>query len=235
MVEVGAGQGALTQALAARAGRVIAVELDEELCQRLHRRFAERPNVFVACTDVLAVTPADLLSLAGATPPYIVVGNLPYNIGTPVVRHFLEDSTPPRRLVAMLQKEVAESMAARPGDMSLLTVRVQLYGIPRVAFRVPPRAFNPPPKVTSAVVVIERRERLAVDVEDVDEFLAVVQAGFSAPRKQVHNALAHALNLGPADITAMLAEAGIEPTARAQTLSLEQWAALYRAYRHRKR
>jgi 16S rRNA (adenine1518-N6/adenine1519-N6)-dimethyltransferase len=234
VIEVGAGLGGLTAELAARAGRVVAIELDEALARYLRRRFA-RTNVVVVQGDALTVRPAEALSHAGASGPYVVVGNLPYHIAQPLLRHFLEGQPPPRRLVVMVQAEVAESIVASPGEMSLLSVSVQLYGEPRLLFRVPPSAFYPPPKVRSAVVRIEVAPQPRAAVDDTEAFFRVVRAGFGTRRKQLRNALAHGLHIDPATAAELLAATDIEPTLRPQALPLEGWAALARAWVERGR
>jgi 16S rRNA (adenine1518-N6/adenine1519-N6)-dimethyltransferase len=236
IVEIGAGLGVLTRELAARARAVVAVEVDEKLCLRLRQKLRPYPNATVVCADVLSLSPARLLEEAGlpaqeagARRPYAVVANLPYYIAAPVLRHFLEGDLPPRRLVVMLQKEVAESIAAGPGRMSLLGVAVQFYGRPHLLFGVPPQAFYPPPKVHSAVLRIDVAESPRVEVPDASAFFEVVRAGFSAPRKQLRNSLAQGLGLPPAEAEVLLSTAGIEPRRRPQELSIEEWAALCRA------
>jgi len=207
---------------------VAAVEVDQGLCAYLRRRFAGQARVAVICKDVLSLSPSGLLAEAGVSPPYLVVANLPYYIAVPVLRHFLEAAAPPQRLVIMVQKEVAESIVAGPGHMSLLGVSVQLYGEPRLLFTVPPSAFYPPPKVTSAVVRVDVAPEPRARVDDVARFFQVVRAGFSAPRKQLRNALALGLGLDTVAASSLLGIAGIDPRLRAQALSLEQWAALAR-------
>lgn len=230
VIEVGAGLGGLTVELAQRARRVLAIELDAALADYLRRRFAGT-NVFVLQGDALAVTPTEALARAGtAGGPYLVVGNLPYSIAQPLLRHFLEAQPPPRRLVVMVQAEVAESIVAGPGELSLLGVSVQLYGEPRLLFRVPPSAFYPPPKVRSAVVRIDVPGRPRAPVEDREAFFRVVRAGFGTKRKQLRNALAHGLRIDPATAAGLLAAAEIDPALRPQDLSLESWAALTRAW-----
>jgi 16S rRNA (adenine1518-N6/adenine1519-N6)-dimethyltransferase len=236
IVEIGAGLGALTRELSTRARAVVAVEVDEKLCLYLRQNLQPYPNVAVVCADVLGMSPARLLeqagapvSRAGARGPYAVVANLPYYIAAPVLRHFLEGDLPPTHLVVMLQREVAESIAAGPGRMSLLGVAVQFYGRPRLLFGVPPRAFFPPPKVHSAVLRIDVSEGQRADVPSPSAFFEVVRAGFSAPRKQLRNSLAQGLGLPPIEAEALLAAAGIDPHRRPAELSIEQWAALCRA------
>ena len=231
VIEVGAGKGVLTQALASAAGRVIAVEIDEGLCAHLRRRLETHPNVEPICGDILSLPPDELLAHAQASPPYVVVANLPYYIASAVLRHFLESSRPPSKMIVMVQAEVAQSIAAPPGRMSLLSVGVQFYAQARVLFYVPPRAFQPPPKVRSAVIRLDVRPEPAVAVDDRQAFFQLVQAGFAAPRKQLRNALALGLSIEPSAAQRLLDAADIDPTRRAQTLSLDEWGCLYRAWR----
>jgi 16S rRNA (adenine1518-N6/adenine1519-N6)-dimethyltransferase len=222
VVEIGAGPGDLTAELASQAGRVIAVEIDASLCARLRERFAAAPNVTVVHQDALDVDPRQLTGGAA----YVVVGNLPYNAGTAIVRHLLESPLPPGRMVVMLQKEVALSMLAPEGEMGLLAVSVQVYATGRRMFDVPAGAFYPPPKVASSVVRLDLRDRPLVAPDRRDAFFRIVRAGFSAPRKQVRNALANGLNLEAAGCKAALRRAGINSSARPGTLKLEEWRRL---------
>jgi 16S rRNA (adenine1518-N6/adenine1519-N6)-dimethyltransferase len=231
VVEVGAGTGMLTERLALRAKRLVAVEVDPALVSRLQERFEGRENVSVVEADALAATPEEVLSAGGGRAPYAVVGNLPYNVGTAIVRRFLEARLKPRWMVVMLQAEVGQSVAAKPGDMSYLSVQVQMYAEARVLFYVPPRAFKPVPKVRSAVVRLDVAEGPAVEVDDREAFLALVRAGFAAPRKQMRNSLAVGLRVKGAEADAMLAEAGLEGSRRPAEMSLLDWKALYYAYR----
>jgi 16S rRNA (adenine1518-N6/adenine1519-N6)-dimethyltransferase len=230
VIEVGAGKGVLTRALAA-AAKVIAVEIDEGLCAHLRRRLAAYPNIEPVCGDILSLPPEELLARAQASPPYVVVANLPYYIASAVLRHFLESAQPPARMIVMVQAEVGQSIAAPPGRMSLLSVSVQFYAQARVLFYVPPRAFHPPPKVRSAVIRLDVRPEPAVAVDDRQAFFRLVQAGFAAPRKQLRNALALGLSFEPSDAQRLLDAANIDPTRRAQTLTLDEWGRLYRAWR----
>jgi 16S rRNA (adenine1518-N6/adenine1519-N6)-dimethyltransferase len=231
VIEAGAGKGVLTQALAVAAGKVIAVEIDEALCAHLRRRLEAFPNVEPVCGDILTLSPDELLARAQVSPPYVVVANLPYYIASAVLRHFLESARPPARMIVMVQAEVAQSIAAAPGRMSLLSVGVQFYAQARVLFYVPPRAFHPPPKVRSAVIRLDVRPEPAVAVDDRQAFFRLVQAGFAAPRKQLRNALALGLSIDPAAARSLLDTANIDPSRRAQTLSLDEWGCLYRAWR----
>jgi len=231
VVEVGAGTGLLTRRLAELAAKVIAVEVDAALAARLREKFVGAPNVTVVEADVMALAPEEILTWGGSGLPYVVVGNLPYYIGTPIVRRFLEAAVKPRRMVVMLQSEVAESMCAKPGRMSYLSVQMQLHAETRVLFQVPPRAFRPPPKVRSAVVRLDVRDGPAVEVDDPAAFLEFARAGFAAPRKQLRNSLAVGLGWKGSSVGELLEASGLEGTRRPATLSLGEWRDMYYAYR----
>ena len=223
VVEVGPGRGSLTSVLAARAGKVVAVELDEALAEALR---ANAPaNVRVVPGDARAVRPEELL---GGCRSYKLLGNLPYYAAMPILRAFLESDCRPAKAAVLVQLEVAQRICATAGHLSLAALGVQLFGLPKITRRVPPGAFNPPPKVTSAVVAIDVFDRPAEGVEDVAGFFEVARAGFSAPRKQLRNALAGGLGVQPADAERLLSEAGIEPSRRAETLLIAEWARLAR-------
>ncbi len=229
MIEIGAGTGALTAELAERAGRVVAIELDERLCAHLAQRF-RGTNVSVVQGDALEFDLAPTLEATDESGRYILAGNLPYYIAQPLLRRFLEAKPPPQRMIVMLQAEVAKSVAAQPGEMSLLSVSVQLYGEPRILFHVPPSAFHPPPKVRSAVVRIDVPGTLRAPVTDIGAFFQVVRAGFSSRRKQLRNSLANGLRVDPATAASLLADARTDPTLRPQMLPLAAWADLTDAW-----
>jgi 16S rRNA (adenine1518-N6/adenine1519-N6)-dimethyltransferase len=231
VIEVGAGLGALTHPLAQAAGRVIAVELDRGLIPALSQRLAHEPEVTVVQGDILQFSTVDLLARADLPPhtPYVVVGNLPYSITSAILRHFLEMDPRPQRLVVTVQREVAGRITARPGKMSLLSVSVQLYGRPQIALRLKPGAFYPPPEVFSAVVRVDCYDDLPLPIEDPGRFFRIVRAGFAQRRKQLHNSLTAELALPGGQVRDILQRVGIDPRRRAQTLSLEEWGALYQA------
>ncbi len=161
----------------------------------------------------------------------VELDELPYFIGTAIVRQFLEATMRPRRLVVTLQAEVAESMTAPPGRMSYLGVEVQTLAMAKVLFRLAPRAFNPPPKVRSAVVRLDLLEPAEVEVDDRDAFLSLVRAGFAAPRKRLRNSLAVGLRITATEAAAILAEAQVDGDQRPANLSLGNWREVYFAYR----
>ncbi len=229
VIEIGAGLGDLTAQLAERSKRVIAIELDDTLAARLRTRFIDS-NVFVLHADALEIDPSRALTLANAEAPYVVTGNLPYNIAQPLLRRYLEALPKPEQIVVMVQAEVAESIVAPPGKLSLLGLSVQLYGEPELLFRVPASAFYPPPKVQSAVVRIAVAPALRAQVDDVIAFFEIARAAFGTRRKQIRNSLANGLRIDTAEAGAILSRAGVQHTKRAQELSLEEWAALAKAW-----
>jgi 16S rRNA (adenine1518-N6/adenine1519-N6)-dimethyltransferase len=235
VLEIGPGLGTLTQALAEHAQRVVAVELDRQLAALLHDRLEAFPNVRVVVGDILALPVSELLATDKAGRPteyaYKVVANIPYNITSAVLRHLLEARTRPKLIVLMVQKEVAQRITAKPGDMSLLSVSVQFYGRPRLIHRVPARAFYPAPKVDSAIIRIDPHPQLPLEPEEVEPFFTVVRAGFAQRRKQLRNSLLHGLGLSAECIAGALAQAAVDGERRAQTLDIAEWVALYRALR----
>jgi len=224
IVEIGPGLGVLTRELAQKAGRVIAIELDNKLAAALKQTLASFDNVTIINEDVLKIEPQNLAT------DYKLVANLPYYITSPVLRHFLEASAKPKVMIVMVQKEVAEAIVAKPGKMSLLSVSVQFYGEPRIISDVPAQCFYPAPKVDSAILRIDPspQPRVAVDEES---FFEVVRAGFTAPRKQLANSLAQGLEVSKAEVLSLLERAGIAPQRRAETLSLEEWARLRQVFK----
>ena len=230
VIEVGPGTGLLTERLVGLGDSLAAVELDSRLASRLVGQYAGRPEVAVIKADVLSVSVPDLLDLGGVQPPYVVLGNLPFYVATAIIRHFLGATPPPRRMMVTLQAEVAEAMCALPGAMRLLSVQVQMLARTRLLFSIPAEAFSPSPKVDGAVVSLEVRQELAADVDDLDGFLSFVEGGFSAPRKQLRNSLALGFGIAGTEAEGLLAAARIKPDRRPQTLSLKEWADLYRVY-----
>ena len=225
VLEVGPGLGVLTRELVKVSRRVVAVELDRDLARLL--------PALVPAPDRLEVVQADILEfdVSSAFPGrYKVVANLPYHISSPVLRKLLTARNRPTLMVVMVQREVAERMVAGPGNTSLLSIMVQLYSRVSIVRHVSPAQFYPPPKVESTVVKLEVYDRPPVDVDDPEALLRLVSAGFSRRRKQIHNALSDSMWFPPGGVFQVLEAAGIDPTRRAQTLSLEEWARLYRAY-----
>jgi 16S rRNA (adenine1518-N6/adenine1519-N6)-dimethyltransferase len=193
----------------------------------LREKFADSNNVEIIEADILKCDPQTLVP---DKRDYKVVGALPYNIASAVLRRFLEAGHKPAMIVAVIQKEVAQSIAAKPGDMSLLSVGVQLYGKPSIVKNISPRSFYPQPKVDSAIVRIDVYRDPPVKVDDEAAFFAIVRGGFSTPRKQLRNSLSHGLRITSNEADIALGRAGIDTKRRAETLSIGEWAALYRAF-----
>ncbi|MFO7172851.1 MAG: 16S rRNA (adenine(1518)-N(6)/adenine(1519)-N(6))-dimethyltransferase RsmA [Bacillota bacterium] len=231
ILEIGPGPGILTAALAEAAPRVLAVEIDRGMVALLRETLGHLPNVEVIHGDALKV---DLRSLlAERLQPgqkARVAANLPYYITSPLLFRLLEEDLPLDRIVVMVQREVALRMVAAPGsrEYGALSVAVQYHTVPRVVARVSRGAFWPPPEVDSAVVALEVREQPAVSVPR-RLFFAVVRAAFQQRRKTLANALAGGLGLERAWVEERVAAAGIDPSRRGETLSLEEFAAVARA------
>jgi 16S rRNA (adenine1518-N6/adenine1519-N6)-dimethyltransferase len=231
VLEIGPGVGTLTRRLAAQAGQVVAVELDDRLIELLRADFAGQPHVHIVHNDILAIDPPTLL--AASLPHafvieagYKVVANLPYYITSLALRHILEATPPPSLAVVMVQKEVAERICAKPGDLSLLAISVQFYANPRIVQRVPAGAFYPAPKVDSAVLRLDVLPKPAVATVAPQAFFSIVRAGFGQKRKQLANSLSAGLRLSKTVVQDALISAGIDPKRRAETLTLAEWGTL---------
>jgi 16S rRNA (adenine1518-N6/adenine1519-N6)-dimethyltransferase len=228
VLEIGPGLGLLTGGLLASGTAVTAVELDRGLAAFLRERFEpaiEGGGLRLVEGDALDQDLVHLLE-----PPYDVVANLPYHITSPILHALLGEAPRPRRLVLMVQREVAERIAAPPGKMSYLSVFVQYHARVRVALRVPPAAFEPEPAVDSAVIVVEpfdADDRLGP--EDEEALWRLVQAGFRERRKMLHNVLARQLPVDAGRVAAALRASGIDSDRRPQTLAVGEWLALLEA------
>ena len=227
VLEVGPGVGTLTQGLAESKARVVAVELDTRLLPVLATTLNGYDNVRVVHGDILKV---NIMEEVGA-PSFKVCANLPYYITTPIIFALLEKRLPMERLVAMVQKEVAERMAAQPGgkEYGALSVAIQYYTEPKIAFIVPPTSFIPAPAVDSAVIVCKRREKPPVEVCDEGLFFRVVKAAFSLRRKMLSNSLKN-MGIKSEQVAKWLELAGVDGKRRAETLSLEDFAKLTNSF-----
>jgi 16S rRNA (adenine1518-N6/adenine1519-N6)-dimethyltransferase len=225
ILEIGPGLGILTGGLLEGGAAVTAVELDAGLAAYLRDRFGE-----ALADGRLALVEGDALDQELSTlvvPPYEVVANLPYHITSPILHRLLDASPRPARLVLMVQAEVADRIAAAPGAMSYLSVFVQYHAEVRVALRVPAEAFEPAPKVASAVIVLEPRPTTPLtDAPAEDALWRLVQAGFRERRKMLHNVLVGQLRFDQPTIDAALATIGVAGDRRPQTLSVEDWLGL---------
>lgn len=223
VLEIGPGLGTLTERLAATARHVVAVEYDEQLARDLPKRLV---------ADNLSVVQEDILrfDLSRLEPGYKVVANIPYYLTSNLIRTLSEAKNPPVLAVLLVQKEVAERVAARPGAMSLLSVTAQMYWEVTVGRVVPAELFTPPPKIDSQILILHRRSKPLFPLDDYQPLFRIVRAGFSQRRKTLLNALSAGLQRERADVAVTLTSAGITPSTRAQSLSLEQWYTLYQAF-----
>ena len=225
VLEVGAGAGTLTIALAPRCRRVVAVELDPRLVPILRDVLAGHSNVELVEADILRFDVAQTFPQGGE----VVAGNIPYNLTGALIRKLLDEAPRPRRLSLVVQKEVAERWAATT-TASLSTLAVQVFAEPRIVFTIPAEAFEPIPAVDSALVTLEVRDRPAVEVGDMHRFFRFAEAVFQFRRKQLGNAVGLVTKASSSETGSRLAALGIDPARRPQTLTLAEWEAVYRAF-----
>lgn len=239
ILEIGPGVGTLTQALAERAKKVIAVEKDRKMVEILRETLKDFQNVDIVEGDILKLALVrPLQSCSGRTSAsYKLVANLPYYITAPVIRKFLEAENPPKEMILMVQKEVAQRICARPPKMNLLAVSVQFYARPKIISPVSKNSFWPQPKVDSAIIKItpgvkhpmlsDRRETTS-DVKH--RFFKIVRAGFRHPRKQLANNLSTELKIEKEKVKQWLQKNNIQPQQRAETLTVENWLQLTKTF-----
>jgi len=223
VLEIGAGTGQLTDALLEAGYEVVALEVEERLIPHLRKRFRGNPQLKLVLGDARDI---DLAAILPPNRPFAVVGNLPYFAANPIIRHFLEGEPRPTEMVVMVQREVARELAAAPGDASLLTLAVQVYAEGELLFDVAPEAFDPPPNVWSSVVRLTLRDEPLVPDELNAAFFELASKTFRNPRKQIHNALARGVWLPEGGADEALAEAGIDPMRRPETLTIPEWLRL---------
>ncbi len=223
VVEIGPGLGVLTRRLLAAGASVLAVEIDVRLAEYLRRELYGVEGFELIEADALTLHPREMFP----GEPFKVVANIPYHITSPLLHAFLEGDRPPELVVLLVQLEVAERVAAPPGQMSYLSVFVQNVASAEVVARVPAAAFEPAPEVDSAVLRLRRRSEPFVPVGDQREaFYRIVQAGFRQRRKQIHNGLGRELPFERDVVASALAGCGVDPERRPQTLTLDEWACL---------
>jgi 16S rRNA (adenine1518-N6/adenine1519-N6)-dimethyltransferase len=229
VLEIGPGLGFLTEALLASGANVVAVEIDSDLIPRLQHKFAAQiraGHLTLVHGDALTV---DLESLMPAKGSWRVIANIPYHVTSPLLHRLLLLALPPARIVLLVQLEVAERVAAAPGDWSYLTAFVQARTAASIVARVPREAFEPVPGVDSAILLLDYRtgdDAFSLDPSDEERLWRLVQAGFRERRKKLRNALPRALPILESDIVAALARAQLSPDQRAQTLSVKDWTTL---------
>lgn len=224
VLEIGPGLGGLTRELLKRSGKVISVELDEELADKLKLEIRD---------DNLEVIKGNILKFDLTQLPvdYKVVANIPYYLTSNLIRILSESINSPVLMVLLVQKEVAQRIAAEPGEMSLLSVTTQLYYIPKPGPIVAAELFDPAPKVDSQVIILKRRKKPLFNNLDTKKYFQLVKAGFSSRRKKLRSSLSAGLQINKQQADSLLEKANIKGDLRAQNLSLEDWHKLYQAYK----
>ena len=222
VLEIGPGLGSLTRYLAVSAKEVTAVELDPDMLPPLRAVLTPYQNVRVVHGDILKTAVSELIHKAD----YLVVANIPYYITSAVIRHLLESDPKPRRIVLTIQKEVAERICAKPGDLSLLALSVQVYGKPGIAAIIPADSFHPAPKVDSAFLRIDIYDQPLIPTDLLKTFFKLIKAGFAQKRKTLRNSLSAGLHIKTTETEALLTSVGIDFMRRAETLSIDEWKAL---------
>lgn len=235
ILEIGSGIGTLTQELAKRAKKVIAIEKDKKMVEILKEILKDFKNVKIVEEDILKIENGSITKwLNGLN--YKIISNLPYYIASPVIRKFLETKTPPQKMILMVQKEVAQRILAHPPKMNLLAISVQFYAKPKIVSYVSKRAFWPSPKVDSALIKLSEikpksyQHKSAQISTDQRLFFKIVKAGFSHPRKQLVNNLVFELKLEKEKVKSWLLKNKILPNSRAENLSLKNWISLTKTF-----
>jgi len=226
VLEIGPGIGNLTLRLGERTQKVIAIEKDKKMCEILKKMLESQniKNIKVINQDALKLDFSQYTQK-----PYKLVANLPYYITSPVIRKFLELKKPPKSMILMVQKEVAQRICAKPPKLSVLAVSVQFYAKPKIISYISKKSFWPQPKVDSAIIKIIPF-KVGRSQKYTEKFFKIVKAGFSHPRKQLINNLSKGLSLEKQRIEKWLLKNKIQPTQRAETLSVEYWQKLTKTY-----
>jgi 16S rRNA (adenine1518-N6/adenine1519-N6)-dimethyltransferase len=231
ILEIGPGIGTLTQEIAKKAGKVIAIEKDPKMVEILKKTLKNFNNIEIIQDDILKMQNTNL-KMQNDNVKFKIVANLPYYIVSPVIRKFLElTRTKPILMVLMVQKEVAQRICARPPDMSILAISVQFYAKPKIISYVSKKSFWPQPKVDSAIIIIKRKAKSEKRKINKDLFFQIVKSGFSQPRKQLINNLTKRLKIDKIKIREWLLKSKIQPSQRAETLSIEDWVNLTKNYK----
>lgn len=222
VLEIGPGLGTLTSELLRRAGNVVAVEFDSELARKLPGQFPGK-NLSVINEDILTY---DIKSLGNS---YKVVANVPYYITSKIIDTLMSAENRPETTVVLVQKEVAERIAAGPGDMSLLALSAQIYCRAELGIEVPREYFTPPPEVDSQVVILKNRTEPLVGAADLKQFWRLARAGFASRRKKLHSSLSAGLSISKDEAKELLMRAEVDSNLRAQDLAVTDWLRLVRA------
>lgn len=222
VLEIGPGQGSLTELLVALAGEVLALEFDEDLIESLNDKFKNQRS------SNLKVVHGDIRQFDFSKLPqnYKIVANIPYYLTSNLIRSISQAENLPKVTVLLVQKEVAERICAGVGQMSILSVVAQFYFECNLGIIVPAEQFTPPPKVDSRVVVLKRRSNKMFDVAD-EKFFQIIKAGFLERRKKLRSSLSRGLSISKEEVENWCKRAKVDPDKRAQALSLEDWYSLY--------
>ncbi|MBI4213360.1 MAG: ribosomal RNA small subunit methyltransferase A [Chloroflexi bacterium] len=224
VLEIGPGLGILTRELVRQAGSVVCIELDPELAAALPGSLGAPANLRVVPGDATRVDVSDLVR-----EPYLLVASLPYHVASQILFRFAFEAPRPLRMVVMLQEEVARRIVPTGGSMTFLSAALGGVAEARIVRRVPAGAFFPVPKVQSAIVRLDVRDRPAVDVDSPPRFVSFLRQGFTQPRRQLHNSLGQGLEREPGEARALLESVGVNPSQRPSELSLDEWSRIYRA------
>jgi len=225
VLEIGPGTGVLTQEITKTAKKIIAVEKDPRMCEALKENLKEFKNIEIIQGDVLNLVKHKFVLNQVKHIPYKIVANLPFYITAPVIRKFLEIKNPPKEIILIIQKEVAQRICAKPPKMSVLAVSVQFYANVKLISYISKKSFRPKPKVDSAIIKITPCAKPSL-AQNKDKFFRIVKAGFAHPRKQLANNLSKMLKLDKKKLSSLLLKNNIQPTQRAETLSIKDWIKL---------
>ena len=228
VLEIGPGRGHLTEALASKGANVVAIEADKDLTDGPLRRFDNMERVRIIQADAAEFPIEEIYAIPRS---YKLVANLPFNVGSHILRNLICSENRPSVAVVMLQKEVAKNVAATSGRMGLLSVIIQTYSKAKVVFSVPASAFTPTPKVSASVLLLETYREPLIKTHEYLEFFKFAAAGFASPRKQIHNSFATGLSVSLATSKNLLTNCGIDYSRRPGTLSVPEWIELFNHYR----
>ncbi len=226
VLEVGPGLGTLTEKLVQKAKRLVACEIDKKLFLFLKKSFSSQKNLTLLHGDIRKINLADYFPNSN----YVVVSNIPYSLTSYLLKMFLASPAPPRKMALLVQKEIAERITARPPDMSLLSLSVQLFCEPKIVRVIPPTAFYPEPEVSSAILILVARSNPLIKKVEQEIFFRLAKISFAGKRKQIHNSLKNGLRLSSNQISQLLKNSAIDESRRPQTLTWSEWQNLTTNY-----